>query len=244
MRKAAVYTGTRKLYTSMVPAVKSIIANTDVDAVYLLVEDRIFPIDMPPMVTTIDVSRQQWFKPDGPNCNSVYTYMAMMRAVLCHVLDEDVVLSMDVDTCCVRNASEVWDIPLDGAYFAASHEPMKCKGGAWHQDWMGDMYCNTGVALYNLEKLRDGKADEVVEIVNTKHLMFVEQDAMNMACAGNMLDMPSEYNANPFVEPCAEPRIVHWAGTSLANYARMPEYIRYAGMSWSEVWERRERICG
>lgn len=244
MRKAAVYTGTRNLYTSMVPAVKSIIANSDVDAVYLLIEDGMFPIDMPPMVTAIDVSGQQWFKPGGPNYGSGFTYMAMMRAVLCHVLEEDMVLSLDVDTCCVRDVSDVWELPLDGAYLAASHEPTKCRGGAWHQEWMGDMYCNTGVALYDLARLRDGKADEVVEMLNSRRLTFVEQDAMNIACGGHIADMPSEYNANPFTEPCAEPRIIHWAGMRLGAYSKQKEYLEYAEMPWPEVWSRRERTCG
>ena len=43
MIKAAVYTGTRNLYKQMVVAVKSLIRNSDVDKIYLLIEDDEFP---------------------------------------------------------------------------------------------------------------------------------------------------------------------------------------------------------
>ena len=39
MIKAAVYTGTQNLYGGMIAAAKSLIANSDVDEVWFLIED-------------------------------------------------------------------------------------------------------------------------------------------------------------------------------------------------------------
>ena len=156
--KHAVYSGSRNLYPEMAAAAKSLAANSDVDRIYLLIEDPEFPSDLPSYVEAIDVSGQGWFPDGGPNMNSEFTYLALIRAALCHLFPEiDRILSLDVDAFCVGDVSDVWDIPLDGFYLAASPEPVCCGKGL--------MYCNTGVALYNLDMLRDGKADEVIEVL-------------------------------------------------------------------------------
>ena len=69
--KAAAYTGTRNLYSGMVPAVKSLLAHSDVEKVYLLIEDDEFPYYLPDCVETVNVSNQTYFRPGGPNMVSV-----------------------------------------------------------------------------------------------------------------------------------------------------------------------------
>ena len=69
-KKIAAYTGTRNLYEMMVPAVKSIICNSDVDEVWLFIEDDKFPDEygMPSeIVKTRNVSDQIYFAENGPN---------------------------------------------------------------------------------------------------------------------------------------------------------------------------------
>ena len=73
--KAAVYTGSRNLYTDMATAVKSLLINSDVDIVYLLIEDDDFQFALPDCVETINVSRQPYFRAEGPNMRSGYTYL-------------------------------------------------------------------------------------------------------------------------------------------------------------------------
>ena len=41
--KVAVYSGTRKLYPYMAPAIRSMMANSSVDKIYLYIEDDQFP---------------------------------------------------------------------------------------------------------------------------------------------------------------------------------------------------------
>ena len=227
--KHAVYTGSRGVYDDMVVSAKSLAANSDVDRIWFLVEDAEFPYELPDYVTCIDVSGQEYFDSDGPNMGSGYTYLAMMRAALCHVLpDADRVLSLDCDTICLSDVSDVWDIALEGCYFAAAREA--------HRGYCDVLYTNMGVCLFNLDMLRDGKADEVISVLNSKRFKYVEQDVMNCLCQGRIAEMDGNLNACDWTEH-DNPRIVHFAGRS--DWRGRPEVEMYREMPWSKVKEPR-----
>ena len=235
MPKHAAYCGTRAIYDDMETAAKSLIANSDVDVVHFVIEDDAFPRDLPDIVQVHNEVEQQYFRADGPNMKSGYTYMAMMRIALCHVLpDVDVVLSLDADTICAKDVSAVWELPLDGCYFSASHE--------WHRTANGLMYCNAGVTLYNLAKLRDGKADECIELLNTRRYPWLEQDAQNYLCQGRIHDMPSEYNSNWWTDKSkAGARIVHFAGVKRPEWINRPIVTKWRTTPWDEVMRLHEQ---
>ena len=227
--KHAAYCGTRNLYDDMETSAKSLIANSDVDCVWFIIEDDEFPSELPSMIRTVNVSGQEWFKPDGPNMTSNFTYMAMMRIALCHVLpDVDRVLSLDSDIVCVDDVSAVWHLPIDGCYLSASRE--------WHRSGNGLLYCNFGVVLYNLEMLRDGKADECIDVLNRRKYRWVEQDVGNFLCQGRIHDMPSEYNSNWWTDKNAPgARIVHYAGMAQRDWHGKRDVVKYREMGWDEV---------
>ena len=202
--KAACYCGTRNLYGDMVPAYRSLLANSDVDKVYLLIEDDVFPYELPPQVETINVSNQPYFSKDGPNFRNSWTYMVLMRAALHRVFpDFDRILSLDVDTIVAKSISELWCLPIDDFYLAAAKEPYKSRYR---------LYVNCGVMLLNLQKLRDdGKGDELIEALNTTRYGFNEQDCIAERCQGGIYVMSSDYNANNYTEPTTTPKIVHFA---------------------------------
>ena len=234
--KAAVYAGTRNLYGEISTSAKSLVANSDVTDIFVLAEDATIG-DVPEMVHVIDMEGQSWFDLNGPNVKPRYTYMALLRAALCHILtDLDVVLSLDCDTVAVYDCSHVWDIPLDGCYFAATQE-------RWAKIRPGLQYCNTGVALMNLRQLRDGKADEIISVLNTHYLRWPEQDALNYLCQGRIAEMPAEFNVNPWtVDAFAPETIVHYAALNdwkTEKYLSLKKYADYyAGMSWQEAMQR------
>lgn len=232
--KAAVYTGTKNLYKAMVPAVKSLICNSDVDKIYLLIEDDEFPYDMPKdIVEARNVSKQTYFKPDGPNMNSQFTYMAMMRAALAKEFPElDRILSLDVDTLVVNDIKNLWNVDLDDYYLASCEEPSATRS---HGYW----YSNIGVALYNLEKLRDGKCDEVIEALNTKKYRFLEQDVFNELCQDKILPLDKRYNSNDFCGFSWHPFIVHYAG--IKYWQDEYEYKKWDKTSWKEIFDYRKR---
>ena len=235
--KAAVYTGTKNLYKAMVPAVKSLICNSDVDKIYLLIEDDEFPYDVPKDIVEIrNVSGQTYFKSDGPNMNSRFTYMAMVRAALAKEFPElDRILSLDVDTLVVDDISDLWNLDIDDYYLSSCEEP---KSTINHGYW----YSNIGVALYNLEKLRDGKCDEVIEALNTKTYRYLEQDAFNELCPDKILPLSNRYNSNPFCGIHDHPCIVHYAGKKYWLNERT--YLKWADVPWDDVLNYRKRIYG
>lgn len=230
--KAAVYTATRNLYADMIPAIKSLLVNSDVDRIYVGIEDDEFPYELPSLCKIINLSKKDIFLKDGANAGSRFTYMAMMRVALAKVLPKNLnrVLSLDVDTIVDRDISELWDLPIDDCYFAASHE--------WHKAQEGYLYCNVGVSLFNLKKMRDGKTDELIHVLNKIKLEFVEQDALNMLCQGAIYDMPPEYNSEYYTEHVDEPKIIHHIGRNdlLHTY---PDVQKYARMSFDEIMANR-----
>ena len=202
--KTAVYCGTRNLYEDMIPALKSLIANSDVEKVFLLIEDDTFPYELPSCVECINVSDQTYFRKDGPNYKNRWTYMVLMRAALHRVFrDLDRIVSLDVDTIAAKDVSDLWDVDLDDYYIAGAKEPGK--------SWGNNIYINCGVMVLNLAKLRDGKGDEIIEALNTKKYDFNEQDCINELCRGGIKEISSDYNANNYTITTTTPKIVHFA---------------------------------
>lgn len=231
--KHAAYCGTREIYDDMEMSAKSLVANSDVDLVHFIIEDTAFPRPLPEMVVCHDLSGQEYFPPDGPNMKSRYTYMAMMRIALCHVLPEaDKVLSLDADTVISKDVSGLWELPIDDCYLAATPE--------WSRSEHGLQYCNFGVVLYNLEKLRDGKADECIEVLNRRRFPWVEQDVASYLCQGRIYEMPAKFNSNWWTDKGIGKRnaaIVHYAGIKKSDWMRKPLAKKYRKMSWDEAME-------
>ena len=166
MKKAAAYCMTRNLYEIAVPSIKSLLINSDVDVVYLLIEDDEFPVKLP-RTKVINVSGQKFFPPGGINYRTQCTWMVLMRAALPKLLKEHVVLSLDCDTFVLGDLSPLWDLPLKEYYLAGGAEPDKS---------LNSLYVNMGVALFNLAKLRkDGMADRIIDTLNRQPYAFAEQ---------------------------------------------------------------------
>lgn len=232
--KAAIYTGTRNLYKHMIPAIKSLLVNSDVEKIYVGIEDDVFPYELPDLCEVMNLSGQTIFAKDGVNMKSRFTYMAMMRAALVKFLPEDLdrILSLDCDTIVDKDISDIWDLPIDDCYFAASHE--------FHMTNEKFIYTNVGVCLFNLKKMRDGKADEVIQMLNTREFGWLEQDVLNLLCQGYIYDMPAVYNAHYYTQNPSNPKIIHHIGNNdlLPNYS---DVKKYAAMSFDEIMAKRAK---
>ena len=153
----------------------------------------------------------------------------MVRTALTKVFsDLDTVLSIDCDTIVDRDISELWEIPLDGYYFAAVKEP-------YLSEQFESLYTNVGVTMMNLKKMRDdGKDDELIEALNTRYFLYVCQDAMNQYCQGNILELPSDYNVCQFTAHTDNPKIRHFAGERVV-WRNNPIVQKYRNIPWSEI---------
>ena len=231
--KAAVYCATRNLYADMIPAVKSLLHNSDVDKVYFLIEDDKFPYPIPDVIETINVADQKIFRKNGPNYNSYWTWMCLMRCALAKVLPQDLdrVLSLDMDTVVMLDISSLWNIPMEDEYFAQCMERWKSR-----PDFI---YHNAGVTMHNLKKLReDGMDDKIIHELNTKKLDFPDQDVINNLCQGHVKLLPADYNVCDCTDIYRLIKIIHFAGIKPWNH--FPEVVKFRNMDWSEV---RDGLC-
>lgn len=227
--RTAVYCGTRNLYADMETAAKSLLRNTpSVERVWFLIEDDEFPSELPGCISVKNVSGQKWFKPDGPNFKSHWTWMVLMRAALSKVFPKlDRVLSLDCDTIVEADIGELWELPMEDEYFAAVREPRKSTADF--------LYCNFGVAMLNLKKLRkDKKDDEVIAALNGRHFDANEQDAMNELCQGHICRLPGDYNISDWTDPFMGRKIRHYAWEG-PNWRANPLVSQYRRMPWAKV---------
>ena len=204
MNKYACYCMTRNIYHQITPSLNSLLMHSDVDRVFLLTEDDDIGIELPEKVQIVNVSGQTYFRKDGPNFCSNWTWMVLMRLVLCKVLpDIDRILALDLDTIVDQDINEVWDLPIDDYYCAAASE--------WRKTTKDLMYVNGGVVLWNLKKMRDGKCDEMIEDMNTVWRPLPDQECIAHLCKGKIYLLPSEYNASSVTDHTMNPKIHHYA---------------------------------
>ena len=226
--KAVVYCGTRNTYENILASVKSLLYNTPVDSVYLLIEDDTFPYALPDCVKIINVSNQPYFRKDGPNYNNSWSYMCMMRAAFTKYLPHlDRVLSLDIDIVIDKNISALWNYNLDGYYYAGVNEPVRPAPD----------YVNFGVIMMNLDLMRKDHIDDaVIDLLNTSRQQCPEQDAFNATCTGHILLIPPEYNYTPFSNITPEPEdpaIIHYAG--ITYWKSFSPVRKYSNLSWDDI---------
>lgn len=227
---------TQNLYRYSLPSIKSLLKNSDVDEIYLLIEDDEFPYDLPKL-KVINVKEQQYILPSSPNYyGTPWTYMAMMRAALCKYIKADRCLSLDVDTIIDGDISQLWELPPDDYYLAGGKEPDKSFGN--------DIYINAGVTMFNLKKLKkDGKADEVIDALNHRLFGFADQDAFNELCRGQIYEFEPKYNVHLWaVQTEDKPVIIHHAGFKPEVWMNYDIVKKYDAMEVKNVKKRNKGV--
>lgn len=241
--KTAVYSGTKNLYSDMVTAAKSLVANSSVDRIYFLIEDDVFPEELPPIIKTLNVSGQKYFPKNSANIKSPFSYMALLRVCYADLLpDVDEVLQLDVDTVCVDNIDELWDVDLTGQWFAAVEEKLSTYKP------FGALYYNIGVAMFNLKQIREEKADKLlIRYLNTHKTPYIDQDAWNRHMAGRNVSLPTRFNESFVTGFTDNPAIVHYAGfKDWQDNPRLSrrEYLRrYRKMTWKDIFDVKNSDC-
>ena len=208
MSRVAVYAGTRAVYRNMAICAKSLLAHTRMDRVWFLIEDDAFPEDIPGVIRTKNVSGQEYFPPSGPNYNTEWTYMTLMRLALPEILpDEQRVLWLDTDTIVEKDIGELFDIELHDDYVAMVEEPVRSR--------YPFIYHNSGVILMDLYKLRRDKVHRKwIKLVNEVTYTAPDQDAINLICQGEILTLPPVWNdAGHITQSTINPYIRHYGGS-------------------------------
>ena len=231
--RAAVYCATRNLYPDILPAMKSLMAHSNVEKIYLLIEDDEFPFWLPEICETRNVSGQKYFSPGSPNYHQKWSYMVLLRAALWDIFpDLDRIFSLDVDTFCMKDVSDLWDLDMEHKCLAGSEETV------WRAKNPVEHYINAGVLMMNLELLRSsGCGEQVVQTLNKRRWIWPEQDAFNVICEGSILFLPREYCAGKGTEPYGAPYIRHFMGEG-ATYRNSEIYKYWDSMTWEAVLKK------
>ena len=241
--KAAVYSGTRNLYADMVTAAKSLIANSNVEKVFFLIEDDVFPYELPELIKTMNVSGQRFFAKGSANFQTDFTYMSLLRVCYTKLFpDLEKVLQLDVDTIVVDNIDTLWDVDMTGKWFAACQEPLSTYKP------YGPVYYNIGVAMFNLEQIRKDEADErMIDFLNTVKVPYIDQDAWNRYGVGKAVDLEPRFNESFVTGYTEAPAIVHFAGIKNwqnSSKASRREYLKkFREMSWEDVLNGKGLNC-
>ena len=202
------YSASRKLYPYLKATITSLLEHNKVTKLFLLVEDDELPLEIPCKHQIINVSGQQYFRQDGPNMNSIFTYMSMIRICLPDLIKVNKVISLDVDTIICDSLKPIWDVDLADKWLAWVPEH---KG---QYKPFGPKYWNFGVAVLNLAQMRkDGAVKTLVDDLNAVRFYCPEQDALNLeAGAPKSVDLPMRYNESFCCGYTDDPAIVHYAG--------------------------------
>lgn len=225
MRRVAVYAGTRNVYHNMAVAARSLLWHTRMDRVIFLIKDDVFPEPLPGVIECMNVSGQQFFPHDGPNYNSRWTYMTLMRLALPELLPEEHrALWLDVDTIVTEDIGALFDTDLGGCPVGAVREP------PWSRP--GRVYYNAGVLLMDLDALRGDLCRALIRQVNTVPMDFKDQDAINEVCKGRIWALSPIWNASDWTAKPVDAKITHFAADR--EYTRQPLFKAYERKEWRD----------
>lgn len=201
--KCVVYGATRNIYTYIIPSINSLLINTDIDKVFLLVEDDELPFRLPNKCEIINVSNQTIF----PKYYDNWTYMVLLRLIYAKMFPNlKRILSLDVDTIIQEDISSIWEYNIDDYYLSAVPE-------TYIRD-VNDPYYNMGCVLFNLEKLRqDNMCEKFIKDYQLHSYSFPEQDIINKLCKKQIYTLPNKFNSGLQSPPPKEMWVVHYACT-------------------------------
>lgn len=224
-----VYAGDHRVQDMMLKSAKSLLYHNVVDKIFLLVDNDYIAKDLPPVFECINVSSQSVFPPSCPNIIHWYGYMTTLRAGLTRILPNYVerVLWLDPDTVVSDSIEDLWHYDISGYYFAAVEETR-------NNNHTAKPYYNAGVMYMNLLKLaEDGKANEIIEAINTTRYEHLEQDALNFICRKSwILSLPSRFSASYVSDPCAKPCITHYLALAKKDF---PHAVETYDRPWNQL---------
>lgn len=140
--------------------------------------------------------------------NSVYTIDMYYRAVVPYALkNHDKALILDVDMICMDDPAKLYFEDIEN-YYAGAVKDVVYQG--WLNGFVSDAkayaidtlklnnpynYCNTGVLLMNLKKIRENFAEEYVRgFINTHKFRVYEQDTLNVLYQDKMKFINPRWN--------------------------------------------------
>lgn len=204
-----VYAMTHHVYDWILPSIRSLKATNPKVRVFILAEDDELPFSLPMKAEIINVADQTYFPKNGVNYNNDFKYINLLKVMYPSILPVDKVIHLDIDTIVCDSLEPMWNMNVEGKWFAAVPETQK-----WHRPF-GDKYYNMGIALINLKQMRkDGAEIPMQEYLNTVKQPFADQDAWNKygLLHDKIVPLDIRWNEAIATGTTDHPAIVHYCG--------------------------------
>lgn len=232
MTRTVCYTLTRNIYRDVLPSLKSLLKNGNIDKVYLIIEDDDIGFKLPDKVVTMKVMPHAYFHSSSPNYNCRWTYMVLMKTVMPYLFPmHKRILTLDVDTIVHGDLSPLWALDMRDNYIAGVAEPY------WTKRQGGVPYINGGVIMWNLDEYRGKKCNEVIRSLNMVKWELAEQACLNSLCKGRICVISPKWNAGDWTGyPGCRIKIRHYMA-SRGQWKFEPDVEAYGRMTWEEVFD-------
>ena len=203
-----VYALTRNIYEWILPSMRSLAEYNPDAEIYVLCEDDAMPLDLPIRAHAINVSKQNFFPEIGAHRTEAFGgYINHLKVYYPEILPCAKAIHLDVDTIICDSLEPLWNTCLDGKWFAAVPEAQ-----TWYRPY-GPTYYNMGVALINLEQMREDQIAPVMgEYLLTSGRPFADQDAWNRFGYeyGKAVAVDKRFNESIVTGKTDNPAIVHY----------------------------------
>lgn len=199
-----VYCVTESFIDKIKPSIRSL-RKFNKCSIYVITETDDVDIDN---VHVINIKGQEWFTPSNcVNYNNMFTYIGLLKVCYQSLLPCKKVIHLDADTIVNDSLKPMWDIDLDGKWYAM------CQEHRGRYKPFGEKYYNAGIMVINLDQLRKDKVQgEMVNYLRTVRQPWCEQDAFNKYGLENdkIVDMDVRYNENMMTGFTEHPAIIHY----------------------------------
>lgn len=202
-----VYAFTINYLPKALPSIRSLMEHNPKAKLFIVTEAD--EVDIPYPHTVINVKDQKWFPRTGVNYHNQFTYINLLKVVYPTLLTVNKVIHLDCDTIITESLDPLWKTDIKGKWFAACPE----YKGRYHP--FGEMYYNMGVALINLEQMRNDNIEgSMVNYLNTVKQPYADQDAWNKYAIEQDKAIPIDirYNECFATGETDKPAIVHYCG--------------------------------
>ena len=187
---------TRNWYFYMSVALYSILKHNDIKKAYLFIEDDKIPYIKDRRVEFVNINAiNEYITKNSPNYNTKYSKLSYTRCFFSKILQESKILYIDIDALVIDNIEELWNIDIKEKALAGVYE-----NGEWSKylgvDGLDYNYINSGVLVMNLDYIRQHKLDDkMINLLNTKHFYFPDQDVINIVCKNHIKHIGNKYNS-------------------------------------------------
>jgi len=153
----------------------------------------------------------------------------------------DRLVYLDADTMVRRPLDELWTVPLDGLPLAAVRNVVEPSAAdrLRHLGADPERYLNSGVLVMDLARMRElGTSSQLLDVVRREgeRLLWVDQDALNLALGAGWLELHPRWNAQNSFWHWAE-RAERLLGPDAVRAARAdPAVVHFEGPWLCKPW--------